>query len=323
MGDPNGIGPEILATCLRDATLTSEIEILPVGDPQVLAPYIDPETEARDGHAWPGMEVVSAEPGFVLSPGTADPLAGALAMASVARAITLCLQGRVDAMTTCPISKEVIARAGFDVPGHTEFIARETASSDVLMMMVSGHLRVGLVTAHMPLSQVASHITQERISRTIRLMSASLKRDFGIRHPRIAVLGLNPHAGDGGVLGTEEEQIIIPTMAGCADMAELSGPFPADGFFGSGRWEQVDGVVAMYHDQGLGPFKALSFGRGVNFSAGLPIIRTSPDHGTGFDIAGKGLADASSLKAALHMAAEVARQRATTNMNQQRAEQAG
>jgi 4-hydroxythreonine-4-phosphate dehydrogenase len=181
-----------------------------------------------------------------------------------------------------------------------------------LMMMVADGLRVGLVSAHIPLSQAAQAVTAASVSRTVRLMAASLRRDFGIASPRIAVLGLNPHAGDGGVLGREEIEIITPTLVTLADTAILSGPFPADGFFGSGAWRHVDGVVAMYHDQGLAPFKALSFGRGVNFSAGLPIVRTSPDHGTGFDIAGSGKADPSSLKAAILLAADIAAQRAHT-----------
>lgn len=312
LGDPNGIGPEILARCLLDADLIRQVELIPVGAPQVLDHYLGRGGPlSADGTEAPSfrMEAVEADPDYEVVPGRADSRAGKLAMDSVARAIQLCLDGRVDAMTTCPISKEVIARAGFDVPGHTEFIAEKTGAEDVLMMMVSGGLRVGLVSAHVPLKDVPSRITEESVARTIRLMAESLRKDFGIPTPRIAVLGLNPHAGDGGVLGSEEGQIIVPTMNRLAGLAELSGPFPADGFFGSGRWKDVDGVVAMYHDQGLGPFKALSFGRGVNMSAGLPIVRTSPDHGTGFDIAGSGRADASSLKAALLLAAEVAERR--------------
>lgn len=306
MGDPNGIGPETLVSCLMDEELSNAIEIIPVGSRQVLDYYL-----TRAGSRRPAfrMEAIEVDSDYRLLPGRADVHAGTLAMHSVARAITLCREGRVDAMTTCPISKEVIARAGFNFPGHTEFIAERTGGGEVLMMMVSGALRVGLVSAHVPLKDVPSQISEESVGRTVRLMAASLRSDFGIDAPRIAVLGLNPHAGDGGILGKEEMQIITPTMNRMAHLAELSGPFPADGFFGSGRWKDVDGVVAMYHDQGLGPFKALSFGRGVNMSAGLPIVRTSPDHGTGFDIAGSGSADASSLKAALQLAAEVARRR--------------
>ena len=306
MGDPNGIGPEILAACLCDPDLTNRLEIIPVGMPSVLEFHLERRREAMPTFR---MEPVDADPCFRLLPGRADTHAGTLAMDSVARAITLCQEGRVDAMTTCPISKEVIARAGFDFPGHTEFIAEKTGSEHVLMMMVAGGLRVGLVSTHIPLSKAAAAVTPDSVSHTIRAMAASLRTDFGITDPTIAVLGLNPHAGDGGVLGREELDIISPTMVGLSDVARLTGPFPADGFFGSGSWKEVDGVVAMYHDQGLGPFKALSFGRGVNVTAGLPIVRTSPDHGTGFDIAGSGRADASSLKAALELAAEIAQRR--------------
>lgn len=309
MGDPNGIGPEILAATLMDEELERELEIVPVGAPQVLEYYLERTTAVLPRYT---MEPVAAESEFCLLPGRADTHAGTLAMASVARAITLCMEGKVDAMTTCPISKEVIARAGYDFPGHTEFIAEQTGSEEVLMMMVADNLRVGLVSTHIPLSQAAAAVTHDSVSRTVRLMAASLRRDYGIADPAIAVLGLNPHAGDGGVLGREEIEVITPAMVELADIATLSGPFPADGFFGSGNWRNVDGVVAMYHDQGLGPFKALSFGRGVNVTAGLPIVRTSPDHGTGFDIAGSGKADPSSLKAALRLAASIARTRAAS-----------
>lgn len=306
MGDPNGIGPEILASVLADSELSHLVELVPVGSSDVLRAYI--ERSAFDV-AMPRVEEVAADPDFELLPGRADHHAGRLAMHSVARAVELCLEDRVDAMTTCPISKEVIAGAGFDFPGHTEFIAERTGCDEVLMMMVSGGLRVGLVSAHVPLARVPEVVTAQSVQQTIRLMAASLRQDFGIERPRIGVLGLNPHAGDGGVLGREEREIITPALAGLAADAELTGPFPADGFFGSGKWKEVDGVVAMYHDQGLGPFKTLSFGKGVNMTAGLPIVRTSPDHGTGFDIAGSGRADDSSLKAALKLAADVALRR--------------
>ena len=306
MGDPNGIGPEILAKVLVDHAITDRIELIPVGSVSVLRHYM--ERVGQDGPE-PYVEDVATDTEFELLPGRADPSAGRLAMHSVERAVEMCLEGRVDAMTTCPISKEVIAHAGFNFPGHTEFIAEKTGTGEVLMMMVSGSLRVGLVSAHIPLSRVAGAVTIESVQRTIGLMADSLRKDFGMERPKIAVLGLNPHAGDGGVMGNEERDVIVPAMAGLSVEAELTGPFPADGFFGSGKWKKVDGVVAMYHDQGLGPFKALSFGQGVNMTAGLPVVRTSPDHGTGFDIAGTDAADPSSLRAALILAAEVAERR--------------
>lgn len=313
MGDPNGIGPEVLLACLADEELNKRVEMIPVGSADVLQAYramltVDGKASGLD------LSTIRVEPvptpaSFDVVPGKADPAAGKLSMESVARAITLCLTGAAHAMVTCPISKEVIARAGYDFPGHTEFIAEKTGGGEVLMMMVSQGLRVGLVTTHIPLARVAKAVTQEAVAKTLRLMTSALKNDFGIVRPRIAILGMNPHAGDGGVLGTEEVDIIIPAISSCGEIAEWSGPVAADGFFGSGAWKNVDGVVAMYHDQGLAPFKALSFGRGVNVSSGLPIVRTSPDHGTGFDIAGAGRADPSSLKAAILLAAEIAERR--------------
>ncbi len=315
MGDPNGIGPEVLLSCLADAELNNRVEMIPVGSSDVLRTYAAMLQKGGSEGSYPfdlsgvRIEPVEASASFHVVPGKADPLAGKLSMESVARAITLCHTGAADAMVTCPISKEVIARAGYDFPGHTEFIAERTGGGEVLMMMVSGALRVGLVTSHLPLSRVAEAITEKAVAKTLRLMTSALKKDFGIVRPRIAILGLNPHAGDGGVLGSEEMGIIIPAISSCGDIARWSGPLAADGFFGSGAWKNVDGVVAMYHDQGLAPFKALSFGKGVNVSAGLPIVRTSPDHGTGFDIAGVGKADSSSLKAAILLAADIAERR--------------
>jgi len=239
-----------------------------------------------------------------------DQQAGAIAMQAVDQAVSLCLNGEVDAVVTCPISKEAISLAGYDFPGHTEFIADRVGASQHLMMMVSDRLRVGLVTGHIPLSKVAQLVTGTGIRSTMIMMMESLKSDFGIENPRIAVLGLNPHAGDGGVLGSEDNEIILPEIIHARENGhEVIGPLPADGFFGSAHWKSVDGVVAMYHDQGLIPFKALSFGSGVNFTAGLSIVRTSPDHGTAFDIAGSGIASESSLKKAIEYAVDIVHKR--------------
>jgi 4-hydroxythreonine-4-phosphate dehydrogenase len=232
-------------------------------------------------------------------------------MLCVERATDMCLSGEVQAMVTCPISKEAISAAGYDFPGHTEFIAERSEANSYLMMMVSGSLRMGLVTAHIPLGDVRAQITQAGIASTISVMADALRSDFGIEQPRIAVLGLNPHAGDGGVLGKEETDIIIPAIRSISGDTNVSGPFPADGFFGRAAWKSFDGVVAMYHDQGLVPFKTLSFGKGVNVTAGLPIVRTSPDHGTAFDIAGRGVAEEGSLHQAILLAAEITARRAS------------
>jgi 4-hydroxythreonine-4-phosphate dehydrogenase len=200
--------------------------------------------------------------------------------------------------------------AGFEFPGHTEYITKELGGKESLMLMVSDGLRIGLVTNHVPIKDVAAQITKERILDKIRILSETLRIDFGIERPTIAVLGLNPHAGDEGVLGLEEETIIRPAMAEAKSKGIMAfGPFPADGFFGSAQHHKYDAVLAMYHDQGLVPFKTLSFGAGVNYTAGLAAVRTSPDHGTAFDITGKNEADPSSFRKALFLAIDIAKSR--------------
>ncbi len=219
--------------------------------------------------------------------------------------------GHLDALVTAPINKAAMKASGFEFPGHTEYLTHKFQAPENLMLLVNESLRVGLVTNHLPLSQVAATLSQELILKKIQLMNESLKMDFGIDRPAIAVLGLNPHAGDDGVIGDEEKTKIIPAIEAAKQQGVLAiGPYAADGFFGSGNYLNFDGILAMYHDQGLVPFKALSFGKGINFTAGLPVIRTSPDHGTGFDIAGKNMADAQSFREALYLAMDSARQRA-------------
>lgn len=201
--------------------------------------------------------------------------------------------------------------AGYDVPGHTEFLAERTGAASFTMLLVSGDLRVGLVTTHLPLARVPAAVTENAVYDQIHSLHRSLHTDFGKGQPRIAVLGLNPHAGDGGVLGHEEQAIIRPAIeAARAEGIEAAGPFPADGFFGRRGFAHYDAVLAMYHDQGLAPFKALAMGSGVNYTAGLPIVRTSPDHGTGYDIAGRGEARPDSFRQAVYLAVDVARRRA-------------
>jgi 4-hydroxythreonine-4-phosphate dehydrogenase len=312
IGDPNGIGPEILLKCLADPRIQALCSLRVVGPSSVLAFYRDHlgRPEALPLALEHDQEGTGQWSSFRVRPGMIDPQAGSIAMEAVARAVDLCVSGDVDAMVTCPISKEAISLAGYDFPGHTEFIAERLGGMPHLMMMVSDHLRVGLVTGHIPLSSVAQKVTGVGIRSTFDLMVASLKRDFGFEKPKIAILGLNPHAGDGGVLGTEDATIILPEVIRAReDGCDVIGPLPADGFFGSTKWRTVDGVIAMYHDQGLIPFKALSFGSGVNFTAGLPIVRTSPDHGTAFDISGSGIASESSLIKAIEYAVDIVQKR--------------
>jgi 4-hydroxythreonine-4-phosphate dehydrogenase len=221
-------------------------------------------------------------------------------MACIRAAVKHCMEGASAAMITAPISKEAISMAGYDVPGHTEYLQRLTDSPEVGMVLASGGLRVGLVTIHMALSSIFSHITKDNVLHHIVMMHNALRRDFGIASPKIAVLGLNPHAGDGGVLGKEEITVIGPAIRESHMFGiNATGPFPADGFFGNKLYASYDGVLAMYHDQGLIPFKTIAFHDGVNITIGLPIVRTSPDHGTAFAIAGKGVANAESFQSAI------------------------
>jgi len=245
-----------------------------------------------------------------ISPGQMTKESGKCAMMAVEKAISLCQSGWADAMVTAPISKEAVNRAGYNIPGHTEFLADQTNTSDFMMMLVNDSLRVGLVTTHIPLSEVPQSLTTERIMENILIMNRSLINDFDIAEPRIAVLGLNPHAGDGGVIGTEEHEVVNPAIEQAKDHSTKAvGPLPADGFFGNQKYKNCDGILATYHDQGLIPFKTLSFGKGVNFTAGLPIIRTSPDHGTAFDIAGQNKADPSSFRQAFTLAKTLVKNR--------------
>ena len=320
LGDPNGIGPEVVLKSLLDARLFKYISPVLVGNAQILREHADrlglhelrtqvlkELNEAPDSLSILDIELDdNSEVQF----GEITREGGLLSMKSVEKAITLCVENKVDAMVTAPISKEAIALAGYSNKGHSGFIAQNTNAGKYTMMMVADILRVGLVTAHVPLLDVPTLITQEAILEKVRIMSRSLINDFAIERPRIAVLGLNPHAGDGGYLGKEEQEIIIPAIKRCCEDGHLVfGPFASDGFFAISSYRNYDAVLAMYHDQGLIPFKTLAFGSGVNYTAGLPIVRTSPDHGTAFNIAGKGLASPDSMRSALYLARDIVRQR--------------
>lgn len=221
-------------------------------------------------------------------------------------------QGKLDGMVTCPINKQTIQSQDFDFPGHTEFLQEKFGVEDALMLMTHEHIKVGTITGHIPVNAISESITREGILSKINILHDSLVRDFTITKPQIAVLGLNPHAGDNGLLGNEEENIITPAIEDAKANGYLAfGPFPADGFFGSKHFENFDGILAQYHDQGLTPFKALAFGEGVNYTAGLPVVRTSPDHGPGYAIAGEGEADESSFRTAIFKANEVIKARNT------------
>lgn len=322
LGDPNGIGPEVVLKCLYDVRLTKFFTPVVIGSRSVL------QVHARKlGYGDVKFEEVTSVPerfqeGSItvldITGGQKPDVAfgkiteegGRVAMLAVEKATELCMNGQLDAVVTAPISKEAISLAGYREPGHTDFIARLTNATDYTMMMVAGEMRIGLVTTHISIWDVPKAITESAILRHIRIIHKSLVEDFAITRPRIAVLGLNPHAGDGGVLGREELDTIIPAIRTACDEGFFAfGPYAADGFFAVNGYRNFDAVLAMYHDQGLVPFKTLAFESGVNFTAGLPIVRTSPDHGTAYDIAGEGKASPGSMRSAIYLAIDIVRRR--------------
>jgi len=322
LGDPNGIGPEVVLKSLHDPGLMPSMTPVLIGSAHVLRVHADvlgfsdldihvvDEVPEEVPHGDVAVLDVAASPEPPVMFGAATPEGGHLAMRAVERAVNACQEGAVEAMMTAPISKEAVRKAGYDVPGHTEFIAEMTGSARPTMMMVAGGLRVGLVTSHIPLSEVPTAVTQDAILDKLHVLEASLRHDFAIDDPKIAVFGLNPHAGEGGAFGAEEDEVIAPALRQARqDGLTVEGPVAADGFFGTQLDADFDAALAMYHDQGLVPFKALAFDHGVNFTAGLPIVRTSPDHGTAYGIAGKGMALPGSTRNALEVAVAVARHR--------------
>jgi 4-hydroxythreonine-4-phosphate dehydrogenase len=235
---------------------------------------------------------------------------GKYALLSLKAAVQDLKDKKIDVLVTAPINKNNIQSTEFKFPGHTEFLSDSFSVPAHLMFLISPDLRVAVVSGHIPMKDVAAYLTQEKIITKIKLIHHSLKRDFKIRKPKIAVLGLNPHAGEAGLLGNEEKEIIIPAIKKCFDEGIfVYGPYAADGYFGSMTYKKFDAVLAMYHDQGLVPFKTLSFSNGVNFTAGLPVVRTSPDHGTAFDIAGKGIAQEDSFREAIYTAIDILKNR--------------
>ncbi|KQB99569.1 4-hydroxythreonine-4-phosphate dehydrogenase PdxA [Pedobacter sp. Hv1] len=242
--------------------------------------------------------------------GVANETGGKYALLSLQRATDDLVSGAIDALVTAPINKNNIQSENFNFPGHTEYLQERSGSNDVLMFLISETLRVGVVTGHIPVFEVPKAISREKIVKKLQLINESLKKDFWIEKPKIAVLGLNPHASDNGLLGKEEAEIISPAIQEAFDKGIICfGPYPADGFFGNGTYTQFDAVLAMYHDQGLIPFKTIAFSTGVNYTAGLKFVRTSPDHGTGYDIAGKNIADPTSFMEAVFAAIHIVKHR--------------
>lgn len=324
-GDTNGIGYEVILKTLEDNRLADLCTIVVYGSakaasfyrkamklPQVQFTRTDSAADARDG-VFNIVNVVGED--LKIEPGIASEAAGAAALAALEAAVADLRAGNIDVLVTAPIDKHSIQSPDFKFPGHTEYLQSSLADEEhpdakALMVLCTDYLRVALATAHMPIAEVPGALTKELIKDKLKDFDLSLRRDFGIQNPRIAVLSLNPHAGERGLLGKEEEETIIPAIAEAqADKILAFGPYAADGFFGSESYRAFDGVLAMYHDQGLAPFKTIAMDQGVNFTAGLPFVRTSPDHGTGYDIAGKGQASAESMRSAIYMALDVYRNR--------------
>lgn len=316
IGDINGIGPEVVIKSLADNRLLLDCTPIIYASSKTISfhkktlnePEFNYQTCKTANEAVNRkiniVNVWNEEVQFDLGKGTES--SGKYAFLSLERATEDLASGKIDVLVTAPISKEAIGKAGFQFPGHTEYLAHLAGKEEALMMMVSGSLRVALVTTHLPLKDVSAALTREKIVSKIKELDTSLRKDFGIQRPRIAVFGVNPHASENGKMGTEEAEIITPAinMAKNEDLLAF-GPFPADGFFGSPIRSQYDAVLAMYHDQGLAAFKALAFEDGVNYTAGLPIVRTSPDHGTAFDIAGKNEANPQSMRSAIYLAMDI------------------
>ena len=319
-GDINGIGYEVILKAFEDERFAELCTPVLFGSARILARYrkqlgletqfniIDSPDQARPGV----LNVINCIPEDIKAePGVASETAGKAALASLEAALEAVKSGKLDLLVTAPINKKNIQGEHFEFPGHTEYLESMAGhDSHALMVLASDNIRVALVTTHLPLADVPAAITEEAVVEKLRLFSNSLRRDFGVHHPRIAVLSLNPHAGEDGLLGNEENNIIIPAIKRAKDEGIMAfGPYAADGFFGSGRFVKFDGVLAMYHDQGLAPFKVMSMDSGVNFTAGLPWVRTSPDHGTGYDICGLGEASAESMRKAIYMAIDIFRNR--------------
>ena len=326
-GDFNGVGYEVILKMLDDPRILELCTLVVYGSAKIAAYYrkglelafnipfnqIQQASQARTD-AVNIVNVIGQE--AHIAPGESTPEAGEAAFIALERAVADLKEETIDVLLTAPINKANIQSDTFRFAGHTEYLASACGDgAEPLMILFNDRIRVALVTTHLPLAKIAEAITEDAIVAKLQLFNQSLTADFAIVKPRIAVLSLNPHAGDGGLLGVEEKEIIAPAIERARNQLKIHafGPYPADGFFGNGLYTKFDGVLAMYHDQGLAPFKTLAMESGVNFTAGLPYVRTSPDHGTGYDIAGKGVASEASMRAALYAAIDIFRSRRTHN----------
>ena len=316
-GDGNGIGYEVIIKALADERMLDLCTPVIYGSSKIFGFYkkqihnieqinTNVISSAKDVHQ-KRVNIVNCLPENVfVEPGQSTPESAKAAMASLERAVADIKEGYIDVLVTAPINKRAMTSEGFGYTGHTEYLEKEFGVDEVAMIMVCDRLKIGVVTGHIALKDVAGSITKDKILSKLRLMKASLERDFGVDAPKIAVLGLNPHCGDGGLLGDEEMQIILPAVQEANEEGILAfGPYSPDGFFGLGNHSKFDAVLAMYHDQGLIPFKALAFEEGVNYTAGLPVVRTSPDHGTAYEMAGRDMADPRSMMSAIYTAIDI------------------
>lgn len=324
-GDMNGIGYEVIFKTLQDKRISELCTPIIYGSSKVAAYHrntlklsninlnrVKNADESKNNKA----NIVNClNDSIRVELGKSTKSAGEASLEVLKRAVDDLKAHKIDALVTAPINKYNVQSDKFDFPGHTEFLKSQFEAREVVMLMINEYTKVGVVTGHVPISKVPSLITIENIIKKLKVMNESLRIDFNIRKPKIAVLGLNPHCGDNGVIGDEEEKVIIPAIEQANEQNIMAfGPYAADGFFGTNKFSAFDAVLAMYHDQGLAPFKTIDYTDGVNFTAGLPVIRTSPAHGTAFEIAGENIADHHSFKQALYLAIDINKNR-TMNKN--------
>ena len=320
-GDSNGIGYEVIIKSLADERILDSFTPVIYGSSKLLGFYkktlhniekfdVNVIQNARDARPRT-INLVNCLPDSIYAePGQPSAEGAKAAVTALERAVKDIKEDLIDVLVTAPINKRGMNETGFNFTGHTEYLQNQFGADEVMMFMVSDQLKVGVVTGHIPLREVPGRITTEAILAKLRIMKRTLQMDFGVIEPKIAVLGLNPHCGDGGLIGTEEQNIILPAVqAAQKEGIQAFGPYSPDGFFGLGHYSRYDATLAMYHDQGLAPFKSISFADGVNFTAGLPIVRTSPDHGTGFDLAGRDEADPRSMMQSIYTAIDIFRRR--------------
>jgi 4-hydroxythreonine-4-phosphate dehydrogenase len=316
LGDFNGIGPEVILKTFSDSRMMEFCTPVLYGSSKIinyhrkilnLANFTFAQSKGIDRIQLNTFNIVNIwEDDPMVQLGVSNEAAGKFAFLSIQAAVNDLKDKKIDALVTAPINKKNIQSEHFPFAGHTGYLAQQAGTEDYVMLMCSNEMRVGLVTEHIPVSEIAQHITKEKILKKLHTLKRSLTQDFGIDKPKIAVLGLNPHAGDEGLIGKEEADIIRPAIEEAQGKSLIVlGPYPADGFFGSASHKKFDAVLAMYHDQGLIPFKALCFDSGVNYTAGLPFVRTSPDHGVGYGIAGKNIAREDSFRSAVYLAVDI------------------